>query len=242
VSLEVPLERVAAGGYETVRFTRTVMCPGCHGYGTKTGKPPPSCETCSGTGHQVVERRVRQKDGASIRFEQINNCPRCNGTGVIVGKPCGKCGGSGRVEEESAVRVRIPPGIDDGAVLRIPGHGLPGGVAAEPGDLYVVVYSAPDPRFQRRGADLWRAVTLTVEDAVLGTKMIVPTLGGEVEVRIPRGVQPDEVLRLRGKGLPRPGNRTRGDLKLRLQVYIPDTTTPEERKLFEQLRALHRKH
>jgi len=91
-----------------------------------------------------------------------------------------------------------------------------------------------------RGADLWRAESLAVEDAVLSTKLVVPTLDGEVEVKVPAGIQPDEVLRLRGRGLPRFGSRSRGDLKLRMQVHIPEAASSEERKLFEQLRALHR--
>ena len=191
-------------------------------------------------------RRARQEDQSNIRFEQISTCPECRGTGVAIEEPCLKCSGSGRVEQESAVRIRIPPGIEEGATLRIPKHGLPGEPSGEPGDLYVVVYSTPDVRFQRRGADLWKAETIAVEDAVLGTKIHVSTLDGEVEVKIPPGIQPDEVLRLKGKGLPRAGSRARGDLKLgdlklRLQVQVPEAVTEEERKLFEQLRVLHRK-
>ncbi len=210
VTLQVPLERIAAGGYETVSYTRTEVCPACHGHGTKSGSPPAHCKACNGTGHQVVGRKAQQRDGTSIRFEQITGCPVCQGAGAIVEEPCNKCGGSGYIERESAVRIRIPPGIEEGAVLRIPGHGLVDQHSRAPGDLYVAIYSKPDRRFQRRGADLWRSETLAIEDAVLGTRIIVPTLDGEVEVRVPSGVQPDEVLRLRGKGLPRTGNGVRG--------------------------------
>lgn len=121
-------------------------------------------------------------------------------------------------------------------VLRIPAHGLPGGPDAEPGDLHVIVYTAPDPRFQRRGCDLWRAQTLEIPDAVLGTTVHVPTLDGEAEVTIPPGTQPDEVLRLAGKGLPRFQRSEHGDLNLRIQVEIPRDLSAEQRKLYEQLR------
>jgi molecular chaperone DnaJ len=107
-----------------------------------------------------------------------------------------------------------------------------------PGDLYVIVRSARDPRFERAGADLWRVETLDVVDAVLGTKLTVPTLNGEVDVKVPPGTQPDEILRLRGKGLARPGGGGHGDLNVRIQVHVPENPTAEERRLYEQLRLL----
>ena len=107
-----------------------------------------------------------------------------------------------------------------------------------PGDLYVVVSSAPDSRFERVGADLWRQETLEIADAVLGARLKVPTLEGEVDVTVPAATQPDEVLRLRGKGLQRFGGGGRGDLNLRIQVHIPQKLSAEERALYEQLRSL----
>ena len=115
----------------------------------------------------------------------------------------------------------------------------PGGPGGKPGDLHVIVYTAPDPRFQRRGCDLWRAQRLDIPDVVLGTKVHVPTLDGEVEVTIPPGTQPDEVLRLEGKGLPRFQSASRGDLNLRIQVEIPRHLSAKQRKLYEQLRHQH---
>ena len=124
-------------------------------------------------------------------------------------------------------------------VLRVPGHGLPsaekGGVA---GDLLVVVYSAPDPRFQRDGIDLWRVEDVPLTDAVLGVQRQVPTLEGHVTVTVPPGTQPDSVLRLREKGLPRFGGGRRGDLLLRIRVVVPEKLTAEERRLYERLREL----
>jgi molecular chaperone DnaJ len=126
--------------------------------------------------------------------------------------------------------------------LRVPAHGLPSPEpGGPPGDLYVVVRSAPDERFARTGADLWRTETLSVADAVLGTQIEVPTLNGAVEVTVPPGTQPGEVLRLRGKGLPVFGGRGRGDLNLRIEVRIPERLSAEERELYERLRALARR-
>ena len=122
--------------------------------------------------------------------------------------------------------------------LRIPGHGLPAGAPGlPPGDLYVIVRTADDPRFERRGSDLSRLETVEVYDAALGTSLNVPTLDGEATVKVAPGTQPDTVLRLRGKGLPRFGGGSRGDLFIRLQVHVPERLSDRQRRLFEQLKA-----
>jgi molecular chaperone DnaJ len=126
--------------------------------------------------------------------------------------------------------------------LRVPGHGLPGpesGGAA--GDLYVIVHTAPDQRFQRSGADLWRTESISVADAALGVELSVPTLGRPAAVKVPAGAQPDQVLRLRGQGLPEFGTAGRGDLYIRLQVQVPTRLSSEEKGLYERLRELGRK-
>ena len=121
--------------------------------------------------------------------------------------------------------------------LRIPGHGLPSpDVGGQAGDLFVIVRSKHDPRFERHGADLWRLETIDIADAVLGTKLKVPTLDSSVEVTVPAGTQPDEVLRLKGKGLPVFGARMYGDINIRIQIHIPEKISTEEKSLYEQLR------
>ena len=123
--------------------------------------------------------------------------------------------------------------------LRVPGHGLPSsGAGGVPGDLYVVVRSLPDPRFVRDGADLWHSVILPVPDAVLGITLEVPTLDGHASVTIPAGTQPDSVLRLQGKGLPKFGGNSHGDLFVRIQLQVPQYPSPQENALYQQLRAL----
>ena len=125
--------------------------------------------------------------------------------------------------------------------LRIPGHGLPSRDGGATGDLFVVVQTAPDPRFERDGADLWHREEISVADAVLGTGLDVPTVNGRLKVTIPPGTQPNSVLRLRGKGLPEFGGRKRGDLYLRVDVHIPEKVGTEERKLWERLRTVAKK-
>jgi molecular chaperone DnaJ len=238
VRLVVPLERINSGGDEAVRFTRVVSCPTCSGSGAKPGTKPRNCESCDGSGRRVI-RRDQKQDKGNIHFQQITVCPACQGRGSIIDHPCGECHGSGRVEKEESLKVHIPAGLEEATPLRIRKHGMPSDEAGgPPGDLYVVVSSAPDSRFERVGADLWRREILEIADAVLGTRLKVPTLGGEVDVTVPPGTQPDEVLRLRGKGLQQFGGGGHGDLNLRIQVHIPEKPSADERALFEQLRAL----
>ncbi len=237
IRLVVPLERILTGGEEMVRYPRPVTCPTCHGSGAKPGTEPRACPDCGGSGRKVVSR----KEGG-VSFQQITPCPRCQGRGRIIDHPCPTCGGRGVVDKEERIEVRIPPGAEEGMALRIPGKGLPsadaGGAA---GDLYVVIQTLPDPRFERLGADLGRTEMIGVAEASLGTMLRVPTLEGAVDVSVPPGTQPDAVLRLRGKGLPVFGSKGRGDMLVRVQVRVPERLSPKERKLYEELLALGRR-
>jgi molecular chaperone DnaJ len=143
------------------------------------------------------------------------------------------------VVQEESLTLKIPVGVEEGMALRIPGKGMPspdaGGVA---GDLYAVVRTERDPRFERVGADLLRQISISVPEAVLGTTLTVPTLDGSASVTVPPGTQPDAVLRLKGKGLPVFGKGAHGDLYVRLAVSIPEHLSAAQRQLFEQLQAL----
>lgn len=239
IDLAVPLATILHGGEETVRYARPVVCARCTGTGAEPGAPPRQCTTCAGSGRKVVTHE-QQRDTAAIRFQQVTTCPDCGGRGTIIDKPCTECRGEGRVEREESLRVTIPPGAEEDMALRIRGKGLP---SADPkgtaGDLFVYISSAADERFRRSGADLWRSETISIADAVLGTEIKVPTLDGVVDVTVPAGTQPGEVLRLRGKGLPHFGRRERGDLHLRIEIKIPERLSSEERELYERLRALN---
>jgi molecular chaperone DnaJ len=240
VRLTIPLEKVNTGGDETVRFTRPMSCPTCHGTGVKPGTEPRKCEACNGTGKQVTTRQETKEKG-TISFQQITICPVCHGQGTFIDQPCDTCRGRGEVEKDDNLKVSIPAGVEEGTALRIPGHGLPSPDAGgQLGDLYVIVRSERDPRFERRGADLWRIETIEITEAVLGTTRKIPTLEGSVEVTVPAGTQPDEVLRLKGKGLPVFGARLHGDINLRIQVHVPERLSAEEKALYEQLRQMGR--
>jgi molecular chaperone DnaJ len=234
IMIRVPLERIASGGEETVRFHRQAPCQGCGGSGAESGSAPRQCDACGGSGRKVL-RSEQRKD--SVFFQQVTTCLVCHGRGTVIDKPCGQCMGRGQVEKEESLTVNIPKGAEEGMVLRIAGHGAAAGQAGlPPGDLYLVIASYPDNRFQRHGADLWRVETVGVADAALGTRIRVPTLSGHADVRVPPGTQPDEVLRLKGKGLPCLESDRRGDMNLRIRVEVPTGLSRKERKLYEELR------
>ena len=238
INMELPLQRIAQGGMEDIRYNRPVTCTACNGFGTASGKPPANCRACNGSGHQIKGGRDSSRGGQTISFQQITNCPDCHGRGTVIEARCKECGGDGKIAREEKLRLSIPAGIEDGMTLRVPSHGLPGELHGEAGDLHVVLYTAPDPRFQRRGADLWRSETVQIVDAVLGATLLVPTLDGNVEVKLPAGTQPNEILRLRGKGLPRFGQKGCGDINLRIQIHIPGKLSWRERRLYKELREL----
>jgi molecular chaperone DnaJ len=242
IELELPLARIAKGGKETLEYSRLVGCARCHGYGTRSGKPPEECKTCNGTGHIVESHKREEKEGQSFRFQRVSDCPDCHGRGRTAKKSCKNCGGDGQVDKVEKLRIDVPAGIEDGMTLRVPGHGRPGSPGQQPGDLHVVVHAAPDPRYQRCGADLWRTESIQIADAVLGARLRVPTLDGDVQIKVPPGTQPNEILRLRGKGLPRFDRKGKGDINVRIQLQVPEAITPEERKLFERLRELEQKN
>ncbi|MCB1985218.1 MAG: J domain-containing protein [Burkholderiales bacterium] len=236
--VRLPLEKINSGGEETIRFNRPISCPACQGSGLEKGASFRKCAACQGSGKRVTTRQESKDDGA-VRFQQISVCPVCHGHGQFNDHPCKDCGGSGRQQKHENLKVTIPPGVEDGMALRIPGHGLPSAEpGGQPGDLYVVVYSQNDHRFERRGADLWRTETIDVVDAVLGTRLKIETLSGTLDVKVPPGSQPDEILRLKGKGLKRYGSDDCGDLNIFLQVHVPENPTAEEKNLYRQLKAL----
>ena len=238
VDVFVSLERVASGGEEEIRLTRPASCPACHGTGEKGGAPAPRCAACAGTGRLT---RSRRDDKEHVLIQQISTCPACQGRGVKSEQPCPQCQGRGEVEQQESLTLKIPVGVEEGVALRIAGKGMPspepGGVA---GDLFAVLRTRPDKRFERIGADLLRLQSIALTDAVLGATLNVPTLDGSASVTVPPGTQPDASLRLKGKGLPVFGEGRRGDLYLRMAVRVPEHLTRKERDLYEKLRELGR--
>lgn len=172
------------------------------------------------------------------QFVTVTTCGKCGGTGRYVEKPCKECDGTGEVRRTRGVTVKIPPGADSGLRLRLSGQGNAGIRGGAPGDLYVVVFVKPHPVFQRQGDDLIvdRAVSFPL--AAIGGKTTLETLEGRVELEIPSGTQPNAILRLRGKGMPRLRQKGRGDLLVRVNVRVPTKLTSREREALKELGKL----
>jgi molecular chaperone DnaJ len=198
------------------------------------GTAPRRCEPCAGTGRVT---RIREQD--NVRFQTVTTCAECSGHGQFIDAPCETCGGRGEVAEHETLSVKIPVGVEEGMLLRVPRKGRPApDSGGAPGDLFVAVHTRSDPRFERRGPHLWRSEAIELTDAVLGTTLRMPTLDGHAQLEVPAGTQPDTVLRMSGKGLPVYGGDSRGDLYVSLQVRIPEKLARDEKKLWERLRAL----
>ena len=237
IEVVVPLQKIVTGGDVEVRISHPRTCPRCSGTGAASESDLHTCKTCNGTGKLINTRQE-----GNVSYQEIRPCPECGGRGKFIDKPCPKCGGAGRIDEPETLTVKIPIGAEEGMVLRIPAHGRPSArPEGKPGDLLVIVRTAYDPHFQRSGADLWHKQTIELIDAVLGREIDVSTLEGAVKVTVPQGTQPNAVLRLSEKGLPRFGETKRGDLYLRLNIHIPDHLSDEERELYTKLRRLSTK-
>ena len=233
LDLVISLNEVLTGGNHTVTIRRPGPCPRCAGSGSRPGTTQRRCPGCGGTGQRAAARRH-----GPLMVRQVTTCPQCGGRGRVIDQPCPACGASGTAVREEKVTIRIPPGIPEGATLRLAGRGLPGPVpGGPPGNTYVSIRTRADPRFTRDGADLWHDLHIQVPDAALGGTAAVPVPGGQARVRVPPGTQPGSVLRVAGKGLPRYGGHGRGSLNLTVILDIPRQLSPRQRQLYEQLRA-----
>ena len=226
--MRLSFEEAAAGVNTKIRIPRLEFCESCNGTGAKAGTGAVSCVTCGGRG------QVHYQQGF---FTISRTCPDCRGAGQIVRESCPDCRGQGRVERVRTVEVRIPPGVDSNTRLRRPGEGEPGVNGGPPGDLYIVLDVKPHPYFERRNADLYCTVPITIAQAALGADIMVTGLNGEERVRIPEGTQTGEIIRLKGKGLPDPHGGGKGDLYVNVHVVTPTKLTREQRQLIEQLGA-----
>lgn len=230
VRAEVPLETAAFGGEVAVEFSTRATCPECLGSGAKPGTSPRTCPECSGSGRVQTARR-----SLFGTMTTVTTCPVCAGEGRVIADPCPTCQGAGSVPETARVSVEVPGGVTTGTRLRLTGKGESGGRTGPPGDLFVELVVLPDPRFERRDADLVHRVSIGVAEAVLGTRIAVPLIEGEeTELEIPRGTQPGTIFTIPGRGMTVLGRRVRGDLLVVVDVAVPTELTPEEEDLISR--------
>jgi molecular chaperone DnaJ len=226
--MTLSFDEAAMGVSTKIRVPRMEYCEACNGTGAKKGTGVVNCQACGGRGQLVYQQGF---------FTVNRTCPACQGAGQIVKERCAECHGQGRMERERTIELRIPPGVDTGTRLRVQGEGEPGPNGGPAGDLYVVLEVKEHKFFERRGADLYCTVPLSMAQATLGMELQVPGLNGEETLKIPEGTQSGAVFRLKGKGLPDPHGGGRGDLYFHVRVLTPTKLTREQRKLMEQLHA-----
>jgi molecular chaperone DnaJ len=234
LDLKLEFREAVFGGEKEIRINHLETCTTCSGSGAKPGTRPRTCTTCNGAGQ--VRRATRTPFGS---FTQVSVCPTCNGTGQMIEEKCESCGGAGQRQETKKLKITIPAGVDNGTRLRVSGEGDSGQRGGPPGDLYVYLFVNEDAEFQREGINIRSDLKISYLQAILGCRLEVETVDGAHELLVPPGTQPDTVLTLEGKGVPKLGNPvSRGDHLITVLVEIPTRLSTEERELLEKLAKL----
>jgi len=229
--LEITLEEAIQGAEKEITIPRMDGCDFCRGSGSQSGAGKTTCPVCNGHG------QVRYSQG----FVTIaRTCSQCSGSGQILKDPCRICGGSGRVEKQRKLQVKVPPGVDSGNRLKLKGEGETGIRGGLTGDLYVLIEVKEHLVFKRRGFDLFCEKEVSMIQAALGDMLTIPTPDGEEKVRLLEGSQPATVLTLRGKGVPYVNSYGRGDLHVSISVKIPNHLSAQEKKLLHELAKCRR--
>ena len=226
--VRLSLEEIATGCTKDVSIERNRPCPECDGRGTKNSSDIKTCPTCKGSGQ--VQNVVNSLFGRTMTY---TTCPQCGGEGKVVSNPCGHCKGSGLVRKRETVKVKVPAGVEDGMQLTVRGEGhgaARGGVA---GDLLVIIEEQPHPQLKRQGNDLFYTRVISTPEAILGTEIQIPALDGAQKLKVDAGTQSGTVVRLRGKGLPDVNGYGRGDMYVKILVWIPRKLSRSEKEAME---------
>jgi molecular chaperone DnaJ len=231
VEYEMTVDFISAlRGLETeIAMQKTKVCSRCSGSGSEPGTKLIPCPTCGGSG------RLNVAEGP-MQFTQA--CPQCGGHGRI-GNPCAECGGSGHVMGTEKIRVKIPQGVSDGSRVRVAGKGEPGMNGGQPGSLYLIIRVKPHPVLTRKGDDLYLEVPVTIHEAMAGGTISVPTVDGQVNVKVPPKSQSGQTLRLKGKGAFNPKKKRRGDILIKLVVKVPRTDDTDSLEAAKKMEGLY---
>ncbi|WP_010632228.1 molecular chaperone DnaJ [Sporolactobacillus vineae] len=231
--MTITFEDAAFGKTTDIRVPKEETCSTCHGTGARPGTKPETCSHCHGTGQLNTEQNTP--------FGRIVNrrvCPYCKGTGKIIKNPCRTCNGQGKVKVNKKIEVKIPAGIDDGQQIRLSGQGEAGVNGGPAGDLYIVFNVRPHKVFKRDGDNIYLEVPLSFAQVALGDEIEVPTLYGNVRLRIPAGTQTGTKFRLKGKGIKNVRGYGQGDEHVQVRVVTPKHLNEEEKTLFRKLEGV----
>ena len=235
LDLSISFQEAIFGVEKEVQIRHLETCGTCSGSGARSGSGPTSCGTCGGAGQ--VRRATRTPFG---NFTQVAPCPSCEGSGQVIADPCPACDGLGLQQVPKKLRINIPGGVDSGTRLRVASEGNAGQRGGPTGDLYVFLTVKSHQHLRRDGLTIQSEVPLNYLQAILGDTIEVETVDGMEPLEIPAGTQPDAVITLKGKGVPRLGNPVaRGNHQVTVKVQLPTKLSGEERELLEQLAGHH---
>ena len=230
--VRLSLEEIAKGCVKDVSIERNRPCPQCSGRGTKNSSDVKTCPTCHGSGQ--VQNVVNSLFGRTMTY---TTCPQCGGEGKIISNPCQHCKGTGLERKRETVQVKIPAGVEDGMQITVRGEGHAAARGGVNGDLLIIVEEQPHAQIKRQGADLFYTRVISVPEAMLGTEIQIPTLDGGQKLKIDAGTQSGTVVRLRGKGIPEVNGYGKGDLYVKILVWIPRKLSKSEKEAIENMKA-----
>ncbi|MGI5838643.1 MAG: molecular chaperone DnaJ [bacterium] len=227
--LTLDFEAAVFGVEKDIEINRVEDCETCGGTGAKAGSRPETCPACHGTGQ--VQFTQNTPFG---RITNVRPCDRCHGEGQIIQNPCPECHGQGRVRRKRMLHAKIPAGVDSGTRLRMAGEGEAGVRGGPRGDLYLFIRVKPHKLFTRRENDIYCEIPVSFADVALGAEIMVPTLDGEVQLKIPAGTQTGTSFRLKGKGVPYLRSHARGDQHVRVKVTTPAHLSEKQKELLRE--------
>ena len=225
----ISFEEAAMGCKKTVEYQAVTNCTECHGTGAAAGTQPKTCPTCGGRGQVTVNQRTPFGVVQTSRA-----CDTCKGQGKIIEKPCRACNGAGKTRKKKSVEINIPAGISDEQVLNVSGHGNSGTNGGPAGDLHVYVGVRPHPVFERRGDDVWCELPITFAQAALGGEVTVPTLYGKVSYNLHEGTQPNDIFKLKGKGIQHLHSKSKGDQYVKIVIEVPKNLSGKQKELIRE--------
>ena len=227
--LRISFEEAFTGCEKEIELRKLDTCDTCDGTGAAKGAKVATCSLCRGRGQVIASRGF---------FQVAQPCPQCHGAGQTIDKPCRDCGGQGRAEKTSRMKLNIPAGIDEGSRLRSSGGGEAGTRGAGSGDLYVVIHLKEHAIFSRDGSDLSCQIPIFFVTAALGGEVEVPSLSGPVKLKIPAGTQGGSDFRVKGHGMTRLQSHGKGDLHVKLEVEVPTKLDEDQRKALQTFAEL----
>ena len=222
-TINLTFEEAVFGIEKEISITRSEACETCHGTGAKPGTSAKTCTKCGGAGQIRVQKQT--PFGA---FISTTTCDKCAGKGTVIEDPCSTCKGKGSIRKNRKISIQIPAGVDTGNVMPLRGQGEHGANGGPQGDLYIRINVAPSRTFKRNGTDIFIETHVNMAAAALGVEIEVPTVDGDVKIKVPAGTQSGTKLRLKSKGVPRVNSTGRGDQYVTVTVDIPKSLNREQ--------------